>query len=180
MIFLSAQEPTAHLFVPHKSINMKKILFLLALFATVFSSNTFAQDSLNRSSVPQVLTQYYNIKDALVAGKSTDARACAEQFLKLVNAIDYKVITESNINALLKDASAISDTKDIKVQREHFATLSNNMAVLAASVKFTTDPVYQAYCPMKKATWLSKDKTIRNPYYGSSMLTCGKVVATIQ
>ena len=159
---------------------MKKILLLAALLATVFSFSSIAQDSLNRSSLPQVLAQYYTIKDALVASKSTDASASAEQFLKLVNTIDYKVISESNINALLKEASAISDTKDIKLQREHFATLSNNMAVLGESVKFTTDPVYQAYCPMKKATWLSKDKAIKNPYYGSSMLTCGKVIATLQ
>jgi hypothetical protein len=89
------------------------------------------------------------------------------------------VISEGNINALLKDATPISETKDIKVQREHFTNLSNNMASLAKSVKLTTEPIYQAYCPMKKANWLSNDKAIKNPYYGSAMLTCGKVVETI-
>jgi hypothetical protein len=39
-------------------------------------------------------------------------------------------------------------------------------------------PVYYQYCPMKKAYWLSKEKDIKNPYYGSSMLTCGKVAET--
>jgi hypothetical protein len=33
---------------------------------------------------------------------------------------------------------------------------------------------------MKKAYWLSPDKAIKNPYYGSAMLTCGKVTETIQ
>ena len=28
---------------------------------------------------------------------------------------------------------------------------------------------------MKKAAWLSSEKQIKNPYYGSSMLTCGEV-----
>jgi hypothetical protein len=28
---------------------------------------------------------------------------------------------------------------------------------------------------MKKASWLSNDKAIKNPYYGSAMLTCGNV-----
>jgi len=32
---------------------------------------------------------------------------------------------------------------------------------------------------MKKAVWLSNEKAIKNPYYGSQMLTCGKVVETI-
>jgi Protein of unknown function (DUF3347). len=32
---------------------------------------------------------------------------------------------------------------------------------------------------MKKANWLSSEKEIKNPYYGSTMLTCGSVVDTI-
>ena len=30
-----------------------------------------------------------------------------------------------------------------------------------------------AYCPMADKPWLQKDKDIKNPYYGSAMLTCG-------
>jgi len=33
---------------------------------------------------------------------------------------------------------------------------------------------------MKKATWLSSNKTIKNPYYGNAMLTCGQVTETMQ
>jgi hypothetical protein len=32
----------------------------------------------------------------------------------------------------------------------------------------------------KGANWLSLDINIKNPYYGNQMLTCGKVVDTIQ
>jgi hypothetical protein len=31
---------------------------------------------------------------------------------------------------------------------------------------------------MKKAYWLSRGKEIENPYYGSAMLSCGKIVET--
>jgi hypothetical protein len=31
-----------------------------------------------------------------------------------------------------------------------------------------------AYCPMVRKSWLQKDGTISNPYYGSSMQTCGE------
>jgi hypothetical protein len=37
------------------------------------------------------------------------------------------------------------------------------------------ESVYYQYCPMKKMYWLSKEETIKNPYYGSKMLTCGNV-----
>jgi DNA-binding transcriptional regulator WhiA len=89
-------------------------------------------------------------------------------------------LTEGNRDALLKDAGAISETKDIKHQREHFANLSSNMIVLAKAVKLSSDPIYEAYCPMKKASWLSSEKVIKNPYYGSAMLTCGSVRDTLK
>ena len=159
---------------------MKKIIFAaVAFLATVFVQKGIAQDSTQQHQLSQLLSQYYNIKDALVAGNANEASAKAEEFIKTANSIDYKLISEGNINALLKDATSISETKDIKKQREHFANLSNNMATLAKSVKLATQPIYQAYCPMKKANWLSSDKEIKNPYYGSAMLACGKVVETI-
>jgi len=45
-------------------------------------------------------------------------------------------------------------------------------------------PVYYQHCPManggKGANWLSKENAVKNPYYGSQMLTCGKTVETIK
>ena len=159
---------------------MKKIILAAVVFlATASLQKTTAQDSTQQYQLSQLLSQYYNIKDALVAGNGNLASAKAEEFIKAANTIDYKVISEGNINALLKDATPISETKDIKVQREHFANLSNNMATLAKAMKLTDQPIYQAYCPMKKVNWLSSDKAIKNPYYGNAMLTCGKVVETI-
>src|SRR6185503_13107372 len=159
---------------------MRKIFFAtVAFLVAVFAQKVIAQDSTQQRQLAQLLSQYYNIKDALIAGNGNDAAAKAGEFIKTANSIDYKLISEGNINALLKDATPISETKDIKKQREHFANFSNNMATLAKSVKLGAQPIYQAYCPMKKANWLSSEKEIKNPYYGSAMLTCGKVVETI-
>ena len=159
---------------------MKKIILAaVALFTIASFQKSSAQDSTGQYQLSKLLSQYYNIKDALVAGRSNVASAKAEEFIKVANTIDYKLISEGNINALLKDATPISESKDIKTQREHFANFSNNMATLAKAMKLTNQPIYQAYCPMKKANWLSSEKEIKNPYYGSAMLTCGKVVETI-
>jgi len=44
--------------------------------------------------------------------------------------------------------------------------------------------VYLQFCPManggKGASWLSKDEEIRNPYFGSRMLKCGRIKETIK
>ena len=160
---------------------MKNSLSIMVIFASLlFSVKSYSQDSTQQKQLSQLLTQYYAIKDALVDGNATNASTSADQFIKVANSIDYKLISEGNINTLLKDATSISESKDIKKQREIFVNFSNNMIALAKSVKLTAEPVYQAYCPMKKANWLSNEKTIKNPYYGNAMLSCGKVVETIR
>ncbi len=158
---------------------MKKIFFIVAFLATAFVQQSLAQDSTSQSELSQLLHSYYDIKNALVAGDAVLASTSAEQFVKTANGIDSKAILEGSITTLIKDAGHISGTKDIKHQREHFANFSTNMFALAKAVKLTSEPIYEAYCPMKKANWLSSDKAIKNPYYGSAMLTCGKVVETI-
>ena len=165
---------------------MKKILALVAFLATGFIQESFAQfvpsqreDSTQQYQLSQLLSQYYNIKDALVAGNGTEASAKAEEFIKIANSLDYKLISEGNINALVKDATLISETKDLKKQRKYFSNFSNNMADLAKAVKLSSATIYKAYCPMEKANWLSNSKAIKNPYYGSAMLTCGNIVETI-
>ncbi|MFN0082804.1 MAG: DUF3347 domain-containing protein [Ferruginibacter sp.] len=157
---------------------MKKIFLMLAFIATAFTQNSFAQDS-TKTQPAQLLNAYYQLKDNLVKSNATLAAANADELVKAINGTDKQTVNDDAKASLLKDAGAIAQSKDIKLQREKFATLSNNMFELAKTVKLSADPVYQQYCPMKKASWLSNDKAIKNPYYGSAMLTCGSVKATL-
>lgn len=159
---------------------MKKIIFLLIAIAGFYSSSIQAQDSVAQGKLKTLLTHYFNIKNALVAGDAPAAVDNANLFINTANTIDYKMISEGNLNALLNDATVISETKDLKKQRLFFSSFSANMIAIAKQVKLTDVAIYEAYCPMKKASWLSTEKEIRNPYYGNAMLTCGKVTATIE
>ena len=89
--------------------------------------------------------------------------------------VDYKVLSEGNLDALRKDASQIAESRSIEKQRESFNGLSDNMIALAQKFKLADDSVYVQFCPMADASWLSAEKEIRNPYYGASMLKCGSV-----
>lgn len=157
---------------------MKRILFLVAIIATAFVQQSFAQDNTKVTS-PQLLTAYYQLKDNLVKSNPAATAASANVLVQSINDADKEILKDDVRISLLKDASAIAQTGDIKIQREKFSTLSNNMLELAKSVKLSTEPIYQQYCPMKKASWLSNDKAIKNPYYGSAMLTCGSVKTTL-
>lgn len=151
---------------------------MLAFIAGAFTQNSFAQDS-TKTQPAQLLNAYYQLKDNLVKSNATAAAASAGELVKAINNADAATVNDDTRASLLKDANVISKSSDIKVQREKFATLSNNMFELAKTVKLSAEPVYQQYCPMKKASWLSNDKAITNPYYGSAMLTCGSVNATL-
>ncbi|MDQ6756861.1 MAG: DUF3347 domain-containing protein [Bacteroidota bacterium] len=155
---------------------MKKIFLLVAIIATALVQNSFAQDN----SKTQLLHSYLDIKNALVAGNASLASEKAGEFVKALNSADIKTLSADSRDALLKDADHISKTKEIKHQREHFEKFSLNMYTLAKAEKLTDKPVYYAYCPMKKAHWLSSEPAIKNPYFGSAMLTCGKVEETLK
>ena len=62
-------------------------------------------------------------------------------------------------------------------------TLSKNMYALIKISK-TEKPIYYQFCPMSNngrgANWLSKENDVKNPYYGSKMLSCGKTVEIIK
>lgn len=152
--------------------------FLLA--ALLFSTKADAQLS-------NLLTSYYNIKNALVSSNANTAAVQADEFAKALKAINKKSLSEAELRAfeplqekLAFDAAHIAETKDISHQRDHFESFSENFYKLAKAVKLSDKPIYQSYCPMKKAYWLSNEAAIKNPYYGSQMLTCGKVSDTIK
>ena len=164
---------------------MKKIFLLFAVIAIAFTQQLFAQDA-NPSTLAPLLASYFNIKDALTKSNSADAAGHAGGFLKTLASVDMKSLPVADMSALMSfqdklafDAKYISESKDIDRQREHFASFSVNFFKLAKAVKLTDQPVYYTYCPMKKSYWLSADANIRNPYLGTSMLTCGKVVETL-
>ena len=157
---------------------MNKIFLMLALTAIAFTQNSYAQDSTKKEPA-QILNTYYKLKDALVSSNAASAATNADELVKAINSTDKQTVNDDARASLLKDADAIAQSKDIKLQREKFATLSNNMFELAKTVKLSPNPVYQQYCPMKKASWLSNEKSIKNPYYGSMMLTCGSVKTTL-
>jgi hypothetical protein len=157
---------------------MKRIFLMVAFIASAFLQTGFAQTEDVKA--PALLPLYYDVKDALVAGNSSIAASKAGDLVKALSSSDVPATMKSDQDEILEHASKIAGSKDLKSQRAHFAGLSTNMIALAKNLKLSTEPVYQMYCPMKKSNWLSSDKAVKNPYYGSAMLTCGNIVDTIK
>ena len=80
-------------------------------------------------------------------------------------------------------ATSISNTTNIKEQRNHFKHLSSHLTN-AIELFGINEKVYHQFCPMadnnKGAYWLSKEEKVINPYFGDAMLTCGEVKQVIE
>ncbi len=166
---------------------MNKLFAAIAFMAILFVQPAFAQDSSTQNNLSAVLLSYYTIKDALISGNAATAAAKAGEFVQLTAHTDAGAAGATATAAFLSvkdklvaDAQAIAAATEIAAQRDRFASLSASMYTLAKAVKLSGGPVYQDYCPMKKAYWLSNSAAIKNPYFGSQMLTCGKISDTLK
>lgn len=143
-------------------------------------------DAQQESPFKTIFDSYFELKDALV---KTDAKTTAiksKELLTAINAVKMDNLKPKEhtawmnvMKSLATDAKNISETQDIKKQRESFKSLSKNTYDLIKTTN-QPQPVYYNHCPMVDANWLSKESGIKNPYYGSQMLSCGSTIETIK
>ena len=160
-------------------------IFFSVLFLLTF---TFGY-SQNNTSIKPVFNAYIGLKDALVATSNEQAVLNATTLVKALSAVNTADLNAASnktwgklSNDLINAAKLIQASNDISVQRDQFVTLSSNMYLLIKDAKNEV-PVYYQFCPMankgKGANWLSLENKVKNPYYGSRMLSCGGVVETL-
>ncbi|HKO76063.1 MAG TPA: DUF3347 domain-containing protein [Flavobacterium sp.] len=150
------------------------------------SNSSAVAESQETNQLESVFENYFLLKDALIKTDSKTASAKSKMLLTTIMAVkmetlkmDVHVVWMKVSKDLSNDSKNISETQNIQKQREIFKSLSKNMYELI-KVSKPSEAVYYQYCPMQDANWLSKENAIKNPYYGSEMLTCGKTVEIIK
>ncbi|MFD2540872.1 efflux RND transporter periplasmic adaptor subunit [uncultured Olleya sp.] len=138
-----------------------------------------------------VFNAYINLKDALVKEDSKSTSANATTLLNKLNKVDMKLLSDNKAHnhwmslegEIKSSATSISETSDIKSQRDHFKHLSSHL-INAVQLFGINEKVYVEFCPMSDnnngAYWLSKEEKVINPYFGEAMLTCGEVKQVIE
>ena len=143
-----------------------------------------------KEQLSSVAKAYFSLKDALV---STDSMLAVSSSIVVLNAaekVDMALIKgEAHIywmeqlKAIQSHARKITELNDIEEQRKQFDFLSQALIKSIKVFGVDEDTFYVQYCPMAidsdGATWLSEHKKILNPYFGSTMLHCGKILDTI-
>ena len=136
------------------------------------STSQMNQPVLNDKQIDELLNGYFQIKDALVASNTADAKTAINKMKASLKNIGNKKI---ELTAL----SEIDQAKTLNDQRMAFKALSQQMTELVKMCKLKQGNIYLDYCPMAQANWLSTEKEIQNPYFGEKMMTCGNIQETI-
>lgn len=148
------------------------------------------EDGVELGPMEAIFETYFDLKDALVASDAKSTSAKAKQLTNVLNVVKMQELKDDVHNVWMKvmhnlksDTDQIAKTNDIAKQRNSFIDLSENMYQLM-KVSKTEAPIYFQHCPManegKGANWLSKENKVKNPYYGSMMMSCGKTIETIK
>lgn len=162
---------------------LKTLSFTLILAFLAVASNAKPPAG---NTIDKIVAAYLDLKNALVNSDGNVAKIKAKDLVAALTApVDASLtaaqqkIFSKYQDKLLFDSRHISETNTVEHQREHFASLSTNMYEVLKAVKLNSATLYQQYCPMKKAYWLSESNQVKNPYFGSKMFTCGEVKATL-
>jgi hypothetical protein len=120
---------------------------------------------------------YTQLKDALAADDNGGARKSAAHLSGFLAGLQ-------NGDSAKVESRKISEAKSIKEQRLMFVKLNDEMRLLIKENELLEGEIYLAYCPMANenngAYWLSNEKEIHNPYFGSKMSKCGSIKEIIE
>ena len=114
------------------------------------------------ADLPTQLAEYVRAQTALAADDFEGAQTALAGLM---------AIADPTIRPL---AEVAADAEDITTMRSDFKPLSEFLAAMELPQGYA-----RAYCPMYDggSNWVQEDGPVRNPYYGSEMLTCGVVDA---
>jgi hypothetical protein len=151
-------------------------------------SSAKATKVTNTNSTTGIIDGYLAVSDALIADDHATAASKSGELVSALKAFDVSGAQSHHPDVLEKlktEATGFAEklaAGDIAAQRESFQSLSVTMKefLKIAGVDRT---LYHQYCPMYKGNkggmWLSANENIKNPLFGSSMLTCGRVEETL-
>lgn len=143
------------------------------------------------AAIHNITNIYFRLKDALVGDNVGGAKEQAAALQNTVAETDMALFTGEQhtqwmkySNAITGAAKGIVSADKMEDVRNHFITLSDEVIALAKYFDSNTEPFYVLHCPMansnKGADWLSREREIKNPYFGKKMLSCGEVKEEIK
>lgn len=146
------------------------VLALLVLPLAACAPATTGTPKSGASMPASVIDPYLKIQASLAQDSIDDVRANAGNVATAATALGAPAVKIDTAAVQLASATEIADA------REKFGVLSEALVAYMDGLHLTApEGVRVAFCPMKMKPWLQAGTSINNPYYGSSMRTCGSL-----
>jgi len=150
--------------------------------STTENADEMAMNTNQSSNAKQVIADYMILKEALIATDKDAAAKAGNQMVITLKGFEYGTYTaeeQKELKDIITDAVEHAEhigKSEMDHQREHFKTLSKDMLDMVA-ITGADGKMYKMSCPMYDggSAWLSMEKEVKNPYYGSKMMSCGKM-----
>jgi len=154
--------------------------------ASAVAAPQFVVDEQFQKQLGAVFASYVSLKEAFVATDAVKVKVEAEKVGQALKKVDMTLITDAAHNDwmtyqqnLTKAIQDIQSQSEIEAQRSAFKNLSDELFKTIKAYGLGGTTAYYEFCPMafnnSGAYWLSDNATIRNPYFGDKMLSCGSV-----
>ncbi len=126
----------------------------------------------------ELFEAYLVLQEALAA----DAAAVAEQAAEALHAAAEAAGADDVASVLARRAERSSDIQGLRVL---FAPISEAMiARVGRAGQPLGETLHVVHCPMafddQGANWIQRERTVANPYFGASMLRCGRVTEDLE
>ncbi|MBW6492761.1 MAG: efflux RND transporter periplasmic adaptor subunit [Lentimicrobium sp.] len=155
------------------------------------TSKPLSIDKQAKEVLEPLYTQYLKWKESLANDNFAEAQKNAADMKTELGKINMSLFKGDAHNAWMdfqsnfsKNLEHVQHYSDIEQLRKAFQSVSVTMIEMTNSFTPLGKTIYVQHCPMadnnKGADWLSTEKEIKNPYFGSSMLKCGEVTKEIK
>jgi Cu(I)/Ag(I) efflux system membrane fusion protein len=151
---------------------MKRLFLISALLLSV----PVAWGGSADLQVEKILTQYFQIHASLANDSTKGIDKPAGLIVQLAS--DSQALDPGS-RQLFADVKAAAERirgKALKPAREEFFELSKPLFAYLHQDYKGQQHYYRYFCSMAKKGWIQAREGVRNPYYGSEMLTCGELV----
>jgi len=155
----------------HRLTRFRGFVVMLAAIACACAPapQTSATPAAGSKMPSSIVDPYLKIQVALAQDRIDDVRANAGDVATAATSLGAPAVKIDTAAVQLASATQLEDARD------KFGVLSDAIVTYMDGLHLMPPGgVRTAYCPMVKKPWLQQGETLANPYYGSSMLTCGE------
>ncbi|MDK2955058.1 MAG: rane fusion protein copper/silver efflux system [Desulfovibrionales bacterium] len=141
-----------------------------------------------RSQLGDVFEAYRPVAEALARDDFETAKEHAEGVAKALAGVDMELLQGSahtewmqDLHRMQQGLDALREAQSLDQARQGFQSLSAGLSAAAGGLGLkAASAVYEFHCSMafdgEGADWLQANQSVRNPYFGPAMQTCGEVV----